>query len=153
MAEKIKEIVHTGSLKQLEALKQKVPGELGELLTLSGLGPKRVHVLHEELGIEDREGLAAAAREGRIRELEGLGPKTEQKILDELEKRRGERTTAAGRRGGVAETLLDYLRAVDGVKTVVIAGSYRRCKATVGDLDILVHLQTQLAGHGPFRRV
>jgi DNA polymerase (family X) len=138
MAEKIREIVHTGGLKQFEALKQKVPEELGELLTLSGLGPKRVHVLHEELGIEDREGLAAAAREGRVRELKGLGPKTERKILAELEKHRGgEGRLRRADVEDVAETLLDYLRAVDGVKTVVIAGSYRRCKATVGDLDIL----------------
>jgi DNA polymerase (family X) len=139
MAAKIKEIVHTGSLQQLEALQREVPGELSELLSLSGLGPKRVRALHDELGIEDRAGLAAAARDGRIRELEGLGPKTEQKILDELEKRRGrEKRFRRADVEEIAETLVDYLRNVAGVKAAVIAGSYRRCKATVGDLDILV---------------
>jgi len=139
MVEKIEEIVRTGKLEQLEKLEKKVPGELGELLTLPGLGPKRVKALHDELGIEGREGLAAAARDGKVRELEGLGQKTEEKILQELEKRRdGEKRLQLTDVEEVAETLVDYLRGVEGVKQAVIAGSYRRRKETVGDLDILV---------------
>jgi len=139
MVEKIEEIVETGSLEQLEKLKKKVPGELSELLTLPGLGPKRVKALHDKLGIEDRDDLAAAARDGRVRELEGLGKKTEEKILDELEKRRdGEKRLQLTEVEDVAETLVEYLRGVEGVKQAVIAGSYRRRKETVGDLDILV---------------
>lgn len=138
MAEKIQEIVQTGGLKQLERLKRKVPGELSELLTLPGLGPKRVKALHDALGIENRESLAEAARDGKLRNLEGLGPKTEQKILDELEKRRnGEKRLALTDVEEVAEALIEYLRNVDGVKQATIAGSYRRRKETVGDLDIL----------------
>jgi len=139
IAEKIEEIVQTGRLKQLERLQKKVPGELRELLAVPGLGPKRVKLLHDHLGIEDRDDLAAAARDGRVRQLKGLGPKTEQKILDELEKD-GDRETRFRliEVEEVAEVLLDFLRNVDGVKQAVIAGSYRRRKETVGDLDILL---------------
>ena len=139
MAEKIKEIVGTGTLDQLEQLTKDVPGELSELLHISGLGPKRVKTLHDKLGIDDRDSLAAAAREGKIRQLSGLGLKTEQKILDELEKLRDrERRVRLAEVEEIAEDLVEYLRKVDGVKQVVIAGSYRRRKESVGDLDILV---------------
>jgi DNA polymerase (family 10) len=139
IAEKIEEIIQTGSLKQLEKVKKKVPGELSELLTLPGLGPKRVKTLYDRLGIEDRESLAAAARDHKIRLLKGLGPKTEQKIIDELEKHRdSDKRFRLTEVEEVAEALLEYLRGGEGVIHVVIAGSYRRRKETVGDLDILV---------------
>jgi len=139
MAGKIVEIVETGRLKQLEELQQRVPGELAELLTLPGLGAKRVKALHDKLGIDDRQSLLTAVQEGKVRELEGLGPKTEQKILQELQRRRDTETRLRlAEVEEVAETLLDYLQNVRGVKRAVIAGSYRRRKETVGDLDILV---------------
>lgn len=139
MAEKIEEIVSTGSLAQLDELKRDVPPGLGELLDLPGLGPKRVKVLHDRLGVKSPDDLAAAARQGKVRELEGLGAKTEQKILDELAARQdGEQRMPLAAAEEVAEALADYLRGVDGVKKAVIAGSYRRRKETVGDLDILV---------------
>jgi DNA polymerase (family 10) len=139
IANKIEEIVQTGRLKQLDKLKKRLPGELSELLTLPGLGPKRVKALHQQLGIQDRQGLAAAARDGKVHELQGLGRKTEQKILEESEKRRdGENRLRLTEVEEVAEALLEYLRGVEAVKQAVIAGSYRRRKETVGDLDILV---------------
>ncbi|MFW6106911.1 MAG: DNA polymerase/3'-5' exonuclease PolX, partial [bacterium] len=139
MAEKIHEIVETGSLRQLEELKQQVPGGLGTLLSVPGLGPKRVKEIHEYLGVTDAEGLAEAARQGRIRALEGLGAKTEQKILEQLRQRSDEpRRLRRPEVEEVAEDLVDYLRGVSGVKRAVIAGSYRRRKETVGDVDILV---------------
>jgi len=129
MAQKIEEIVETGKLGQLEKIEKSVPGELSELLSLPGLGPKRVKELHDELGIEGRDDLAKAAEAGRVRDLEGLGEKTEQKIRDELARRRD----APSRRRlteveEIGESLLDHLRDVDGVKQAVIAGSYRRRK-------------------------
>ena len=139
MAEKIREIAETGTLKQLEELKQRVPGELGELLSLPGLGPKRVKALHDELGIEDHDGLAAAARRGDIQKLEGLGPKTEKKLLEELRRRKeGEKRLRLADVEDIATSLLSHLRSAEGVKEAVVAGSYRRRKPTVGDLDILV---------------
>ena len=139
MAEKIREIAATGTLRQLAELEQRVPGELGELLALPGLGAKRVKALHDELGIDNRDALTAAARRGDIRKLEGLGPKSEKKLLDELEKRRnGEKRLRLADVEDIAEVLLDYLRGAEGVKQAVIAGSYRRRKETIGDLDVLV---------------
>ncbi len=139
MAEKIREIAETGKLQQLEDLQQRVPGELGELLSLPGLGPKRVKALHDELDVDDRDDLAAAARRGDIQKLEGLGPKTEQKLLEELKKRQnGEKRLRLADVEDIATSLLSHLRGADGVKEAVVAGSYRRRKATVGDLDILV---------------
>lgn len=138
IAEKIEEIVHTGHLKQLEEIEEAVPGDLSEVLTVPGLGPKRVHALHEELGIANRQDLAEAARQHKVREIEGLGAKTEQKLLEGLEKQ--QQTDRRRRLTDVeelADSLTEHLRGLEGVKKIVIAGSYRRRKVTVGDLDIL----------------
>lgn len=139
MVEKIEEIVRTGKLRQLDELEERVPGELSELMKVSGLGPKRVKLIFEELGVSTREDLIAAAEEGRLRSLGGLGAKTEKNILEELEKRGepGKRSHLAAVEE-LAEDLIAYLREVQGVKKALIAGSYRRRKETVGDLDILV---------------
>ena len=139
IAEKIQQIVQTGHLTQLETLRKKIPIQLGQLLTLPGLGPKRIKTLYEKLGVKDRDDLAAAARDGKIHDLEGLGKKTEESILAELEKQHDvQQRFARTDVEEIAEELVDYLAAVKGVKRVVIAGSYRRRQETIGDLDILV---------------
>ncbi|HMB17233.1 MAG TPA: DNA polymerase/3'-5' exonuclease PolX [Pelovirga sp.] len=139
LAGKIDEIVETGSLEMLEELERKMPGELATLLNIAQLGPKRVATLHRELGIDNLDDLSAAVKEESIRDLEGFGEKTEKKIQEELNryKKRQTRTKLAEAEPLVAP-LLDYLKAIEGVKQVDIAGSYRRRKDTVGDLDILV---------------
>ncbi len=139
LAGKIAELVDTGHFVALEELEKEVPAGLVELTRLAGLGPKRVRVLHEELGIRDLTELERAARKGRIRELAGFGVKTEQRILQAL--RRHAPEERRHKLADVEETASDYvdhLRAVAGVKDVIVAGSYRRRKETVGDLDILV---------------
>jgi len=138
LAVKIRTIVETGSLPYLEELEKRLPGGLIELLDVEGLGPKRVHALYEKLGIDSRETLQKAAQEGKISELAGFGAKTEQKILDDL----GRAKEGAGRMKlaeaeGIAGPLEKYLAGVAGVKKVVVAGSFRRRRETVGDLDIL----------------
>lgn len=139
LAGKIAEIVETGSLQMLEDLKEKVPSELGELLQIPGLGPKRVAALHRELGIETLDELAEAAQKEQIRELEGFGEKTEKKILQGVKRRvNADMRTPLAEAEQVATPLQAYLEATDGVRQVVVAGSYRRRKETVGDLDILV---------------
>jgi len=142
LAGKIETIVKEGTLDQLEELKEEVPPVLSEMMDLSGLGPKRVKALHRELDIDSFESLRESAEQGRIRELEGFGEKTEQKVLDAL-RRREERGEEADRillseAGQIAAPLLEYLRNMDKVKEAEAAGSYRRRKETVGDLDILV---------------
>ncbi len=139
LAAKIQELLDSGRCAALEKLRQRVPASLEELLHLPGLGPKRVQTLYRTLGIEDLEALEAAARDGRVRELKGFGTKTEEAILDAIaahhgKERRFLRDLAMTR----AEALVAFLRAVPGVEEVVVAGSHRRGRETVGDLDILV---------------
>ncbi|MEA3375463.1 MAG: DNA polymerase/3'-5' exonuclease PolX [Chloroflexota bacterium] len=140
LAGKIEEIVHTGDLKQLAELRQRTPPELAEMLDVAGLGPKRVQTIYEELGVTTLEELRQAAAQGKIRDLYGLGEKTEQKILDDLERLSAEGERERTRRDVAeerVEPLLQFLRGLDAVERVEAAGSYRRKKETVGDLDIL----------------
>jgi DNA polymerase (family 10) len=139
LAGKIKEIVDTGSLKQLEELEGRTSSELSKLMKIEGLGPKRVNALHKQLGITGLSELKEAASKGKIRDLEGFGEKTEQGIIQalkepDIEKERLKLVEAEQN----ANSLVEYLTGGKGIKDIVVAGSYRRRKETVGDLDILV---------------
>ncbi len=116
-----------------------MPPTLAELLKIPGLGPKRVQALSHELGVATIEQLRQAASAGQIRNISGFGAKTEQHILEALAAH-ADQTQRFTRLVAVqyAEALVDYLKHVRGVDRVVVAGSYRRMKDTVGDLDILV---------------
>ena len=142
LAEKIKEIVATGRCRTLEKLYKQVPATLIELLKLPGLGPKRVQTLYRELDIKTPTQLQQAARAGKIHGLAGFGEKIEALILAAVEAKAAQperfKLAVAAQ---YAESLERYLEAIPGVKQVAIAGSYRRCKETVGDLDILVTAQ------------
>jgi len=139
LAEKIGEIVRTGSLKQLEKLEKRVPAALNAVMDIPGLGPKRVAALHQQLGITSRSELKAAAEKQQIRGLDGFGPKTEQSILEALQQPEAQRQRILLKEAEQrAEPLLAYLRGGKGIKKMAVAGSYRRRKETVGDLDILV---------------
>jgi DNA polymerase (family 10) len=139
LAGKIKEIVETGSLAQLEELEGKTPSELSKLMKVPGLGPKRVKALNRDLHIASLKELKKAAQHGKVREIEGFGKKTEQAILEELEEAEDKeeriKLVEAEQR---ARSLVEYLKKTKGVKEITVAGSYRRRKETVGDLDILV---------------
>lgn len=138
LAAKIREIAVTGESETLRALRAETPPALAELLRLPGLGPKRVRALHDVLHVSELADLGAAAREHRIRELPGFGEKTEERILRAIETRQGE--AGRFRLAGVvphAEALLAHLRAIPGVVRADLAGSYRRWKETVGDLDLV----------------
>ncbi len=138
LAEKIREIVKTGRLALLEELKGELPPGLSDLMKIGGLGPKRVLVLHEKLGIDDIESLKKAAAEKKIRKLPGFGEKTEQTIKDELKRVSGEeRRIRINVAEEIADSLVDYLGKAKGIRQITVAGSYRRKKETVGDLDIL----------------
>lgn len=139
LAGKIQEIVQTGTLSQLEEVEKETPSELNQLMNVGGLGPKRVKVLYQELSIRNLKELKAAAESQKIRDLEGFGEKTEQQILEELQQMDGSevriKLLEAEQR---AEPLVDYLKKTKGLKEITVAGSFRRKKETVGDLDILV---------------
>ncbi|MGB5775639.1 MAG: DNA polymerase/3'-5' exonuclease PolX [Sedimenticolaceae bacterium] len=150
LARKIHEITETGRCALLERLHKELPAAVTELLAIPGLGPKRVRALYDELHVKDIEDLRAAAEKGRIRALPGFGEKTEQRILNTLkthaaQTKRFKRPMAAQ----YAEALAQALRGTKGVDTVEIAGSYRRGKETVGDIDILV---TAPSGNAVMRR-
>ena len=139
LAAKIVEIVRTGKARALDKLHHEVPATLEDLLRIPGLGPKRVKHLYDQLGIENLEQLAKAASAGQLQALAGFGAKTEQRILDALAAHRTEERRflfALARQ--YAEPLAAWLRTIAGVDDVLIAGSYRRGRQTVGDIDILV---------------
>ena len=138
-AEKIHEILDTGTCERLEEMREKVPPELTELLRVPELGPRKAMQLHRELEIESLEGLQEACEEGRVRKLEGMGEKTEENILKGLET-----LGTAGSRVPLKEAadhLVSLERRLDGIDAIRrwgVAGSVRRRKETIGDLDILI---------------
>lgn len=139
LAGKIAEIVQTGRLPLLDEISEEVPDAIVEATRIPGIGPKRARALFDALDISSIDDLKAAAEEGRIVEIEGFGEKTQEKIRDELE--RGDITERRIRLDVAeefAEPLVAWIRDIDGVSKAEIAGSYRRRKETVGDLDILV---------------
>jgi DNA polymerase (family 10) len=139
LAAKVVEILETGTAQALENLKQKVPAGVIEMLQIPNLGPKRVSALYHELKIDSLPELKAAAETGRVRGLAGFGAKIQQHIREALEvlARRPARVGIATA-GLQVERLTAYLRQVPGVAAVAVAGSFRRCRETVGDIDILV---------------
>jgi len=139
LGNKIREITETGTTALVERLHKELPPAITALLRIPGLGPKRVKALYRELDIRTIEQLAQAAREGRISKLAGFGAKTETGILEAAEahltkKQRFKLAVAAQ----YAEPLAAYLAGTKGAGEVVVCGSFRRMKETVGDLDILV---------------
>jgi DNA polymerase (family 10) len=138
LAAKVSEIVTTGHCAALDRLRAEMPAGITELLKVPGLGPRRVQALNRGLGVATVAQLKAAARAGRVRELAGFGPATEQHILAALEARANEtQRVKLAVATQYAEALVAYLQRVPGVERVVVAGSYRRMKETIGDLDIL----------------
>jgi DNA polymerase (family 10) len=139
IAEKIEELLTTGKLEYLEKVKEEVPGELAGLLQIPDLGPKKVAMFYKKLGIQTIDQLKEAAQQQKLRELPGMGEKSEAKILAGIESL----TRRSGRLPlGVvlpfAEELLASVRKIAGVKAAELAGSLRRMRHTVGDIDLLV---------------
>ena len=138
LQEKIEEIVSTGKCGFLEELRVKVPPALTELLKLEGLGPKKVKLLYDELGVDSVDRLEKSAQAGKLRDLPGMGLKTEEKVLKSIEQYRagmGRFKLSVG--FTYAQALLEYLKGVPGLKRLDPAGSFRRHRETIGDLDLL----------------
>ncbi len=139
LAEKITTLLDTGKLEQHQELCEAVDANVLAMLRIPGLGPKKAAVLHKELGINSLEMLREACDEQRVRELKGFGAKTEELILrglpfaDTAEKR-----IYWSEADVYAQEMLAHMRACSAVKQCDVAGSYRRGKETIGDLDILV---------------
>lgn len=139
IAAKIVSMVETGHLPILEKLKAEFPSDLPRLLKLPGLGPKRVKILLDQLKISGLDDLMKAAKAGKIQELPGFGVKMEKSLLEAATKHLD--TTVRHLRArvvGQVDEIIRLLEKVPGVRRVEAAGSYRRGKDTVGDLDFLV---------------
>jgi DNA polymerase (family 10) len=139
IAAKILEICSTGSSEEHRGLLAEFPATLLEILQVSGVGPKKVRLFYDTLGVRTIADLEKAAREGRIRSLPKMGEKSEEKLLKAI----AEYRARAGRwllseAEKTAQGLLAMLRSLPGVGRVEAAGSYRRRRETVGDLDLLV---------------
>ena len=153
LAEKIETLIKTGDLPQLTKLLEEVPESVLALLRIPGLGPKKAALLHKELGIQNLEQLAVACQEGRVRELKGFGAKTEQTILKGIAL-----AATANQRvyWATADQVVQQLRAhfatCVGIRKWEVAGSYRRGKETVGDLDLLVVADSTAAVMDHFER-
>jgi DNA polymerase (family 10) len=138
ISKKIKELVETGKLRYYEELKASIPAGLSEMLEIPGVGPKKVKTLYEKLGVESVAQLEAACKSGKVAALDGFGEKTAQNILEGIERRR----TYASRHLLsdallAAEPLLESLRQHPAVVRCSAAGSLRRSKEVIGDVDLL----------------
>jgi DNA polymerase (family X) len=139
IAGKIDEIVETGKLEYLENLKKEFPVDYDALMAVEGLGPRSIKQLYSELGVKNLDDLEKNAKRHRIRRLKGMGEKTERKILVNLDfARKSTGRNLLGHMLPVAEEIKENLSSLKYVNRVEIAGSIRRRKETVGDIDILV---------------
>src|SRR5881398_532562 len=139
IALKIKELATTGSLKYLQELSAEFPTGILELFSLPGLGAKKIKALHDKLGISSIEQLRKACEQGRVAELPGFGETTQQKICDAIARRVSHAGSFQfGQVAAEAEALRADLAAHEAALQVEIAGSYRRRKEIVHDLDLLV---------------
>ncbi len=139
LAQKIKEILETGTLQKYEELKREIPPELLKFLEIPGFGPKKAKIVYEKLGIKTIEELEKACLEHRLSKLPGFGPKTEENILKGiklLKQKRGR--LPLGLVLPWAEEIVSLLRKKSPVDRIDIAGSIRRRRETVKDIDILV---------------
>ncbi|MGD0613955.1 MAG: DNA polymerase/3'-5' exonuclease PolX [Verrucomicrobiota bacterium] len=139
LQKKITELVQTGKLAYYEDLKASVPPGLLEMLDIPGLGPKKIKLLHDELGIESVEHLERACNEDKVAALRGFGPKTQANILNGIQRRRlyaSKHLLDDALR--TAEPLLDTLRQHPDVIRCSAAGSLRRHREIIGDIDLLV---------------
>ena len=142
IAKKIEEFLTTGKLEYYEKLKETIPSGVIELLDISEVGPKTAKLLYEELGVDNIEKLEKAVKEHRIKDLPGMGEKSETNILRgiELYKRRKERFLL-GRALPLAEEMVESLSQLKETDKISFAGSLRRKKETIGDIDILITSQ------------
>ncbi|HUT95178.1 MAG TPA: DNA polymerase/3'-5' exonuclease PolX [Thermoguttaceae bacterium] len=139
LAEKVMTLLMTDSLPLLEELLAEIPESVLAILRVPGLGPKRAALLHSELGINDLDQLRRACESQQVRQLKGFGAKTEAAILAGLEiAAQAEQRTYWAHADEIARAMLEHLRTCPAIEKMEMAGSYRRGKDTVGDLDVLV---------------
>jgi len=139
IARKMEEIINTGSLEYYEDLKAMFPVDFEELMSVEGIGPRKIKLFYDKLGVRNLNDLEYAARRHKIRRLKGMGPKTELMILKNIMfARRDTGRKLLGQMMPLAKSLKGEIEKLDTVSRVEVAGSIRRRKETVGDIDLLV---------------
>lgn len=166
IAEDIKQYAEEGKIDVLESLHKKIPAGVIEWLNISGLGPKNIVKIHKELGVSEISELKEACLDGRVAALDGLGQKSADKIIASIDwmEQHGDRCRL-DEAAAIAEPMFEFLKKLDGVQQIEIAGSLRRALETIGDVDILIgaeekfnaplfdafvnhDLATEILGHG-----
>ena len=145
---KLAELSETGELEYYERLRAQVPQGLLDMLHIPGIGPKTVRLVHAELGIDSVEALRAAAEEGRLRGVKGLSARTEQNVLEALERierRRADTRLLIHEADELVAGLIERLRDARGVHRIERAGSLRRRRPTIGDVDLLAAVDDPIA--------
>src|SRR3989338_14751 len=139
LTQKIGEFLETGKLEYYEKLKKEVPVNMEELGRVPGLGPKTIMKLYKQLKVKNLEDLEKAARQKKIENIEGLGPTVEENILKSIDFARASgKRFLLGTALDIAEEIKDRLKKINYVDKVEVAGSLRRRKETIGDIDILI---------------
>lgn len=153
LEEKCRVLVETGRLPQLEALREAVPDVLIEIARIPGVGAKKASQLHQSLGLKSLDDLRQSCLDGRVGKLKGFGAKTEALILEGLSiaERAAERVYwSAG--NAIAESIAGHMRGCDAVTQMSWAGSYRRGRETIGDLDLLAVAEDRALAMDHFER-
>jgi DNA polymerase (family 10) len=142
LAQIIDDYLSTGTVGKLEELRTRVPVKVMELDAVPGIGPSTMKLVYNELGVTDLVSLEAAIDDGSLEELPGLGKKKAEQILRGIEiVRQGQERTLLADALREAESIVEHLRTLQSVKQIEIAGSARRRRETVGDVDILVEAE------------
>jgi len=142
IAQKIIEYLQTGQIKEYEKYRKNLPVRLEELLEVEGLGPKTIKSLYQNLRITNLEELEEAAQNGQIRKLKGFGEKTEKNILESINfLKRSQGRFLLSEALFLAEDIIKQLKKLKEIDRIVYAGSLRRMKETIGDIDLLVTLK------------
>ena len=138
LSEKLMTVVESGELPQLEELREQIPTGVVMMLRIPGIGPKKVATIFNELGVTTLEQLREAAEQGQVARLKGFGAKTASAILEGLDQveQSAQRVYHADARP-IVEQIVAALSELDEVTQVSVAGSFRRCRETIGDLDVL----------------
>ncbi|SDJ53137.1 DNA polymerase/3'-5' exonuclease PolX [Natronorubrum texcoconense] len=139
IASKVVEYVETGQIEELEELREELPIDIADITRIEGVGPKTAGKLYRELGVQTLDDLEEAAEAGEIQEIKGFGPKTEENIREGIEFARevGQRQLL-GEARPLADDVLVFLEGLEAVERCEVAGSIRRWRETIGDVDALV---------------
>ena len=150
LAQKIEELLETGSIGMLEQLRSEIPGGVLAMVRIPGMGPKKAAALYKELGITSLDALRAACQADQVQALKGFGKKTQEKILAgiDLAASAHERMYWA-HADEIVQDLLAHMRQVKGIRQIEVAGSYRRGRETIGDIDLLVDADDAERRDGP----